>query len=56
MSSMAYDLSEKMIFHTYKTISEGFIYIGDDHTLEVAGIGTVKIKTSDNAICTIQEI
>ena len=30
--------------------------MGDDHTLEIVGIGTVKIKIFDGIICTIEEV
>ena len=30
--------------------------MGDDHTLEIAGIGTIKIKMFDDTIRTIEEI
>ena len=30
--------------------------MGDDHALEIAGIGTIKIKTFDGTIRTIGEV
>ena len=30
--------------------------MGDDHALEIAGIGTIKLKMYDGTICTIQEV
>ena len=30
--------------------------MGDDHALEIAGIGTIKIKMFDGTICTIREV
>ncbi|KAH9689319.1 hypothetical protein KPL70_015447 [Citrus sinensis] len=33
----------------------GYVYMGDDHALEIAGIGTIKIKIFDGTIRTIGE-
>ena len=30
--------------------------MGDDHALEIAGIGTIKLKMYDDTICTIQKV
>ena len=43
-------------FCTYEPISEGFVFMGNDHALEIAGIGTVKIKMYDGTICTMQGV
>ncbi|KAH9688940.1 Integrase catalytic domain-containing protein [Citrus sinensis] len=43
-------------FHTYEPISGGSVYMGDDHALEIASIGTIKIKMFDGTIRTIEEI
>ncbi|KAH9745510.1 hypothetical protein KPL70_004098 [Citrus sinensis] len=48
--------SQKEWFHTYKPISEGSVYMGDDHALEIVGISTIKIKMFDGTIRTIEEI
>jgi hypothetical protein len=37
-------------FHTYEPISEGSVFIGNDHALEIAGIGTIKLKMYDGLI------
>jgi hypothetical protein len=43
-------------FCTYEPISEGSVFMGNDHTLEVLGIGTIKIKTDDGTIRKIQGV
>ena len=48
--------SHREWFHTYEPCSGGFVYMGNDHALEIAGIGTVKIKMYDGTIRTIQEV
>ncbi|KAH9714593.1 hypothetical protein KPL71_020713 [Citrus sinensis] len=48
--------SRREWFHTYEPISGGSVYMGDDHALEIAGIGTIKIKMFDGTIRTIGEI
>ena len=30
--------------------------MGDDHTLDIAGIGTIKLKMYDGTVCTIKKI
>ncbi|KAH9779421.1 hypothetical protein KPL71_007705 [Citrus sinensis] len=48
--------SRREWFHTYEPISGGSVYIGNDHALEIAGIGTIKIKIFDGTIRTIGEV
>ncbi|KAH9701426.1 hypothetical protein KPL71_024990 [Citrus sinensis] len=48
--------SRREWFHTYEHISGGSVYMGDDHALEIAGIGTIKIKIFDGTIRTIGEV
>ncbi|KAH9689185.1 hypothetical protein KPL70_015411 [Citrus sinensis] len=48
--------SRREWFHTYEPISGGSVYMGDDHALEIAGIGTIKIKMFDGTIRTIGEV
>ncbi|KAH9762162.1 Integrase catalytic domain-containing protein [Citrus sinensis] len=48
--------SRREWFHTYEPISGGSVYMGDDHALEIAGIGTIKIKMFDGIIRTIGEV
>ncbi|KAH9679836.1 hypothetical protein KPL71_026295 [Citrus sinensis] len=48
--------SRREWFHTYEPISEGSVYMGNDHALEIAGIGTIKIKMFDGIIRTIGEV
>ena len=43
-------------FHIYEPISGRFVYMGDDFTLEIIGIGTIKIKIFDGTIRTIEEV
>ena len=45
--------SRREWFHNYKPISGGSVHMGDDHALEIVGIGTVKIKMFDGTIRTI---
>ncbi|KAH9648557.1 hypothetical protein KPL70_025642 [Citrus sinensis] len=47
--------SRREWFHTYEPISGGSAYMGNDHALEIAGIGTIKIKKFDGTIRTIGE-
>ncbi|KAH9767897.1 Integrase catalytic domain-containing protein [Citrus sinensis] len=47
--------SQREWFHTYEPISGGSVYMRDDHTLEIAGIDTIKIKMFDGTIRTIGE-
>ncbi|KAH9681067.1 Integrase catalytic domain-containing protein [Citrus sinensis] len=47
--------SRREWFHTYEPISGGSVYMGNDHALEIAGIGTIKIKMFDGTIRTIGE-
>ncbi|KAH9789507.1 Integrase catalytic domain-containing protein [Citrus sinensis] len=48
--------SRREWFHTYEPISGGSVYMGNDHALEIAGIGTIKIKMFDGTIHTIGEV
>ena len=43
-------------FHKYEPILKGFVFMGNDHALEIAGIGTIKIKMHDDTVHTIQEV
>jgi len=43
-------------FHTYEPISEGLMFMGNDHALEIAGIGTIKLKMYDGSIHTISGV
>ncbi|KAH9698769.1 hypothetical protein KPL71_024127 [Citrus sinensis] len=48
--------SRREWFHTYEPISGGSVYMGNDHALEIASIGTIKIKMFDGTIRTIGEV
>ncbi|KAH9671138.1 hypothetical protein KPL70_017236 [Citrus sinensis] len=48
--------SRREWFHTYEPISGGSVYMGNDHALEIAGIGTIKIKMFDGIIRKIGEV
>ncbi|KAH9751081.1 hypothetical protein KPL71_014143 [Citrus sinensis] len=48
--------SRREWFHTYQPISGGSVYMGNDHALEIAGIGTIKIKMFHGTIRTIGEV
>jgi len=43
-------------FHTYEPISEGLVFMGNYHALEIAGIVTIKLKMYDILIRTILEV
>jgi hypothetical protein len=43
-------------FHTYEPISRGTVFMGDNHALEIVGIGTIKLKMYDGLICTISGV
>ena len=42
--------------HTYEPISEDSMFMGNDHALEITGIGTIKLKMYDGSICTISRV
>ncbi|KAL5852379.1 hypothetical protein ACOSQ3_007497 [Xanthoceras sorbifolium] len=48
--------SRREWFHKYEPISGGSVFMGNDHALEIAGIGTIKIKMHDGTVRTIQEV
>ena len=48
--------SRKEWFHTYESISGESVYMGNDHALEITGIGTIKIKMFNDTIHTIGEV
>ena len=48
--------SRREWFHQYEPVSRGLVYMGDNHALEIVGIGTIKIKMYDGIICTIQGV
>ncbi|RDX80423.1 hypothetical protein CR513_39038, partial [Mucuna pruriens] len=39
-----------------KLISDGSVFMGNNHALEIAGVGTVKIKMYDGTVRTIQGV
>ena len=43
-------------FHQYEPIPGGSVFLGDNHALEIVGIGTIKLKMYDGTIRTIQEV
>ena len=49
-------ISHRDWFCTYEPISEGSMLMGDDHALEIVGVGNIKIKMFDGSINTIQEV
>lgn len=48
--------SRREWFDQYEPISGGSVYMGNDHVLEIAGIGTIKLKMYDGTIRTIQKV
>ncbi|KAH9668818.1 hypothetical protein KPL70_021529 [Citrus sinensis] len=48
--------SRREWFYTYKPISGGSVYMGDDNALEIVSVGTIKIKIFDGTIHTIEEV
>ena len=40
-------------FHQYEPISGESVFMGDDHALEIVGIGTIKLKMYDGIVRTI---
>ncbi|KAK0601704.1 hypothetical protein LWI29_026705 [Acer saccharum] len=48
--------SQREWFHKYEPVSRGSVFMGNDHALEIAGIGIIKIKMHDGTILTIQEV
>ena len=43
-------------FHSSKPIPKGYVYMGDDHAVELVGAGTIKLRMYDDTICTIQDV
>jgi len=43
-------------FHTYEPISEGSVFMGIDHALEIANIDIIKLKMYDDSIRTISGV
>jgi len=43
-------------FHSYESISSGYVFMGNDHALEIVGIAIVNIKMHDSTIFTIQGV
>ncbi|KAF7825202.1 Retrovirus-related Pol polyprotein from transposon TNT 1-94 [Senna tora] len=48
--------SKRDWFCTYEPISGGSVFMGNDHALEIAGIGTVKLQMYDGTVQTIQGV
>ncbi|KAI9198581.1 hypothetical protein LWI28_018562 [Acer negundo] len=48
--------SQREWFHKYEPVSRGSVFMGNDHALEIDGIGTIKIKMHDGTIRTIYEV
>ena len=48
--------SRREWFQQYELVSRGSVYMGDNHALEIVGIGTIKIKIYDGIIRTIQRV
>ena len=43
-------------FQQYEPVSEGSVYMGDNHAFEIVDISTIKIKMYDGIIRTIQGV
>lgn len=43
-------------FHTYEPITVGSVYMGNNHALEIAGVGSIKLKMYDDMVRTIQNV
>ena len=48
--------SHREWFQQYEPISGGSVYMGNDHALEIFGIGSIKVKMDDDVIHTILEV
>lgn len=48
--------SQQDWFHSYKPISEEYVYMGDDHGLKIAGVGTINLRMHDGTIRTIEDV
>ncbi|KAI9160216.1 hypothetical protein LWI28_006248 [Acer negundo] len=48
--------SQREWFHKYEPVFGGSVFMGNDQALEIAVIGTIKIKMHDGTIHTIQEV
>ena len=41
-------------FYTYESISEGCMFMGNNHALEIVGVSIAKFKMYNGTVCTIQ--
>ena len=48
--------SHREWFHQYEPILGGSVYMGNDHTLEIVGVGSIKVKMDGGVIHTIPEV
>ena len=48
--------SRREWFQQYEPVLGGSVYMGDNHALEIVGIGSIKIKMYDGIIRTIQGV
>ncbi|TXG73740.1 hypothetical protein EZV62_002319 [Acer yangbiense] len=48
--------SQREWFHKYEPVTRGYVFICNDHALEIVGIGTIKIKMHDGTIRTIHKV
>ena len=48
--------SHREWFHQYEPISGRSVYMGNDHALEIVGIGSIKAKMDDGVIRTIPKV
>ena len=42
--------------HSYKPIIEGYVFMGDDHVLKIAGVRTIKLRMYAGTIRTLHDV
>ena len=43
-------------FYTYEPVLEGYMFMGNDHALEIVRVGTIKIKIFYGSVHTLQGV
>ena len=48
--------SHREWFHQYEPIAGESVYMGNDHALEIVGVGCIKVKMDDGVVHIILEV
>ena len=46
----------KYWFASYQTVNDGIVFLGDNHSCKIVGVGSVKINIFDGVIRTITDV